>query len=155
MAMLDLDPERKTVVDRSKLTQKLLSNKVKHIQRYEEAMAGYKDELRGKIEAAFKKAQEELPNRLSSILEKIDGLDEEGIRKQRDSFTVADAIYVEMPVPRLHADAYDAAIDMAHWDTRDTIELNNSEFQKFIRDKWDWSNQFHEVTGSYIGKIAK
>ena len=47
--------------------------------------------------------------------------------------------------------AYDAAFDMATFDTRDELDLSGAEFQCFCRDVWDWSDEFQTTTQIYGG----
>ena len=62
-----------------------------------------------------------------------------------------DGISVEMKVPRSYAKEYDAAIDMAKWDVRETLELSHAEFTCFVRDQWDWKAGFEAVSMLYKG----
>ena len=46
-------------------------------------------------------------------------------------------------------DAMDAAIDMAKWDVRETLELTHAEFTCFVRDQWDWKSGFEAISQIY------
>ena len=75
------------------------------------------------------------------------------IENQRDVITLLDAFHVEMKVPRCFKKEYDAAIDMARWDVRETLVLTYAEFTCFVRDEWDWKRGFDAITAVY--KAAK
>ena len=61
-----------------------------------------------------------------------------------------DSISVEMRVPRCYDKEYDAAIDMAKWDVRETLELTHAEFTCFVRDQWDWTSEFTAISAMYL-----
>ena len=144
------DQEQRTVtVDRLRLVSTLHQNRAKHIQEYEEAMAGYKAVLLTKIEEAFTAARQQLEVKFENMKAKVAAFTDADITKQRDSFVLIDGISVEMRVPRSYVKGYDAAIDMAAWDVRDTLELTHAEFTCFVRDEWDWKSGFEAVSMMY------
>lgn len=149
-ALARVDQEKRTVeVNRVKLIETLEANRTKHVQDYEEAMAGYKAVLLSKIDEAFSEAKAALAAKYAKTKEKVKAFRDADIAKQRDSFTLIDAITVEMRVPRSYAKEYDAAIDMAKWDVRETLELTHAEFTCFVRDQWDWKSGFEAVSMLY------
>lgn len=151
-AIAQRDQEKRTVeVNREKLISILESNRTKHVADYEEAMAGYKSLLLGKIDEAFEDAKKKLDEKYNRTKEKVSGFTDEDIAKQHDHFTLIDGISVEMKVPRSYAREYDAAIDMAKWDVRETLELSHAEFTCFVRDQWDWKAGFEAVSMLYKG----
>ena len=52
-------------------------------------------------------------------------------------------------MPRSYEEEYDAAIDMAKWDVRTTLELTYAEFNCFVRDQWDWQSDFQVTNALY------
>lgn len=149
-AMAQRDQEKRTIeVDRVKLVEMLESNRKKHIQEFDEAMTGYKSVLLAKIDDAFADAKEQLKSRHEKVKERVAAFSDADIAKQRDTFTLIDEITVEMKVPRSYAREYDAAIDMAKWDVRETLELTHAEFTCFVRDQWDWKSGFDAVSAMY------
>lgn len=142
--------EKRTVeVNRQRLIETLESNREKHVQDYEEAMAGYKAVLLTKIDEAFGDAQKQLHVKYEKTKAKVAAFTDADIAKQRDHFTLIEDITVEMKVPRSYAKEYDAAIDMAKWDVRETLELTHAEFTCFVRDQWDWKSGFEAVSMLY------
>lgn len=153
-AIARMDQEKRTVeVNRLKLIETLEANRTKHVQDYEEAMAGYKAVLLSKIDEAFDDAKKQLETKYEKTKARVAAFTDADIAKQRDSFTLIDDITVEMKVPRSYAKEYDAAIDMAKWDVRETLELTHAEFTCFVRDQWDWKSGFEAVSMLYKAAI--
>lgn len=145
-----VDLEKRVVkVNRLDLIKTLESNLAKHVQDYKEAMAGYKAVLLAKIDAAFSDAQKLLEKKHKETKERVAEFTDADISKQRDIFTLIEGITVEMSVPRSYAKEYEAAIDMAKWDVRETLELTHAEFTCFVRDQWDWKSGFEAVSTMY------
>ena len=141
--------ERKVEVKREKLLVQLEDYKESHIADYEEAMQGYKESLREKIREAFEAAKTELMTAWSEQLDRVDNLQPEDIPDQPDFLPLMNSVSVQMQVPRCYAAEYDAAIDMAKWETNETLKLTYAEFQCFVRDQWDWTDGFAAVTQMY------
>lgn len=147
------DQENRVVeVNRLELLETLRSNREKHIAEYEEAMSGYKDLLVSNIDSAFEKAKAQLDKSHAKTRQEVLEFTDEDIKKQSDYFTIVEGSSVHMKVPRSFAKEYDAAIDMATWDVRETLELTHAEFTCFVRDEWDWKSDFAEISTRYIGK---
>ncbi len=154
-AVARMDQEKRTVeVNRVKLIETLESNREKHLKEYKEAMEGYKSILLTKIEEAYTEAKKQIKNEYDRIKAKVGKLTDEDIARQRDSVVLLDGIVVEMKVPRSYVKEYDAAIDMAKWDVRETLELTHAEFTCFVRDQWDWKSGFEAVSMLYKHKPA-
>lgn len=148
------DQEKRTVeVNRQRLLDTLRDNKEKHVVEYEEAMAGYKAVLLEKIEQAFSDAKKQLEERYEKIKSKVEKFTDADIAKQHDAFLLVEEVAVEMKVPRSYEKDYNAAIDMAHWDVRETLELTHAEFNCFVRDQWDWKSGFEAVSMMYKAKM--
>lgn len=152
-AMAQRDQENRQIeVSREKLIETLVANREKHILEYEEAKAGYKAVLDKKIDEAAVSARLKLERQYEEAKRHVAGLTDADIEDQRDSITLLDAFYVEMKVPRCFKKEYDAAIDMAKWDVRDTLVLTYAEFTCFVRDQWDWKRGFEAISAIYKSK---
>jgi len=138
-------------VDRLELVAVLEGNLKKHIAEYNEAKAGYKTVLSTKIEEEFNRAKKQLAKDRKRALQKVAELTDEQIDKQPEYITVVPGNTVEMAVPRSYAKEYEAALDMARADKRDTLELTMPEFNCFWRDEWDWKSEFDTVSKLYVG----
>ena len=145
-----IDQAKRTVeVNRVALIEALKENREKHIKEYEEAMAGYKSRLLESIDSAFEEAKCSLEKQYEKTVEKVRNLTDDDIAKQSDFMTLVDSVTVEMKVPRSYASEYDAAIDVAMWDVRETLELSHAEFTCFVRDSWEWKSRFEAVSAMY------
>ncbi len=150
MAQQDLK-NRVVEVNRLVLVTTLTANRERHIAKYDEAMAGYKEQLLKKVNSAFEAAKIDIVSKHKKAISTVEKLKDGDISRQQDSFTIIEGVSVNMPVPRSYVDAYDAAIDMAKWDVNDTLKLTAAEFTCFVRDQWDWKLGFEKLSLSYIG----
>jgi len=65
---------------------------------------------------------------------------------------VPDTIRFEQPT--CHTDDYDAILDMLEMSVDEELEITYEQFQRYARDKWDWSANFNELAtfyNSYVG----
>ena len=138
-------------VNRKKLVETLVENKEAHIKQFKEAMDGYKATALAKIAEAFDGLDKKLMKRRDELIQHVGSFSPEKSSEFSDQFVILNNVYVNLKVPVSYEDAYNAAIDMAMFDTRDELELSGAEFQCFCRDVWDWSYEFAAVTQSYSG----
>lgn len=144
------DQEERTVqVNREKLIETLQSNLAKHVEEYKLAIEGYKAVALEKLLSAFEQAKEKLDRNLAKGRLSIEQFDPKDPRGTSDYMTLVEGIQVTLKVPRDYSKEYEAAIDMAKWDVRETLELSHAEFQCFVRDVWDWSSDFRTTTDFY------
>lgn len=149
-ALAQRDQEKRTIeVNRQQLVATLRSNLKKHIADHDEAMAGYKDMLLSGIDEAFADAKKKLEDKYTKTKEKVAAFTDADITKQQDFVTLVEDVTIQMKVPRSYAKEYEAAIDMAEWDVRETLELTHAEFTCFVRDQWDWKSGFEAVSNLY------
>lgn len=144
--------QRSVQVKREELIKTLEKNKEQHVKNYELAKAGYREVLLKKIEEAFGNAMTSLKSHYESSKHRIQNLTDDQLQKQNDYLTLVNAVQVEMKVPRCYAKEYDIAIDIAKWDVRDVLELSSAEFQCFVRDVWEWSDDFQTTSAMYVGQ---
>jgi len=150
--------ERTIEVNRRELLKTLLENKERHIQDYEAAVEGYKRHLLQKIQTAYEDTKKIIGNKHKKSIDLAESLESvEDIEKQTDFFIFNGPIVItlifhslsDMRVPRCYSKEYDAAIEIANWDVRDTIELTHAEFTCFVRDLWDWKMEFNTISQLY------
>lgn len=140
--------ERKIEVNREKLLETLKKNREKHGKDYQEAVEGYKTLAMEKLKEGHERAQKELKENFERYTKRIQDFDPKN-PKGSDYLTLVNGINVEMKLPRDYTAKYDAAIDMVSWDVRETLELTHAEFQCFVRDVWDWSDEFRIISEGY------
>lgn len=141
--------ERKVEVNRLELVKTLKENLRIHGNEYQEALAGYKQAFLEKAEEAFKNARIRLDKKFKQVKQESEGWTTEDITKRHASIQIVDPVYLTLPVPRSYEKEYLAAIDMASWDVRDTLELTMAEFNCFVRDEWDWKDEFVTTSSMY------
>ena len=140
---------RKVTVDRKRLLAQLKENREQHLQRYGEAIAGYVQQVKAKMHAEYERGMADAGKQFARVLALVDEFDPMRPELTRDTWKVTDSITVTQTVPRNYIDMYDAAITIAEWETADTLDLSYAEFQCFVRDEWDWKDEFSRVTMSY------
>lgn len=136
-------------VNRLQLVATLEGNRKRHLQAFDEAMAGYKEAALAKVREAFVGLDARLRKREAEIIDRIGTFSAETADTFNDYFIVLEQIAVNLKKPVSYVDAYDAAVDMAKFDTRDELELSGAEFQCFVRDVWDWTHEFAAVNSTY------
>ena len=144
------ESERTTVVDTKKLLETLRANRDAHVQEYKEAVEGYLDEARKRLEGEFEKAKGELQKAFHRTQRELETFDP---TKATDTIVFCKGISFTLTAPRSYVDAYDQAIQMMEWETRERVELNATEFRCFVMNKWDWMEDFKMSTMAYVGKV--
>ena len=144
--------ERVTKVDRKRLLETLIKNKEAHIQEYQKALAGYAQMAQQKADEAFQNAEKQLEKAKQKFVENIAKFDIDKPDSSKNiSCTLLDSVYLDLPVPKNFADAYDTAITQMDWETEDTVEITTAEIECFIRDRWTWSDSFVTSNSMYLG----
>jgi hypothetical protein len=140
-------------VNRLKLLDTLKTNRATHLAVFNEAMAGYKELARAKVEEAFVGIDGRLKKRKEELLARVESFTPETASSFSDYFVILEQMVVNLKLPVSYVDAYDAAIDMAAFDTRDELDLSGAEFQCFCRNEWLWSEEFTAISSTYLKKF--
>lgn len=129
------DSAVKTInVERSRLLATLTANLVTHRKEYLEARSG------------FETKRLELLRALATVTQAAVEINtEENRRAVHDAFLAYE--HLEKPVD--HSNEYEQAIALMQWETRDKIDISVSDFERFVRDNWNWKNKFKLVHSSY------
>lgn len=143
---------RSVEVNRKQLIETLKSNRETHVAEYEEAVKGYKEMAMQKLEEAYDEASVNLDKYYEKAQNKINKFDPENPTLTEDYIKLVEGVTVELRVPRNYAKAYDTAIDMAEWDVNETLTLSAKEFQQFVKDNWDWTEEFNVTKALYFSK---
>lgn len=138
-------------VNRQHLIETLKKNRENHIKQFNEAIAGYKAIALAKVEEAFNGLSAKLEDRRKEMIKHVSSFTAETASEFTDYFTILNSVSVNLTVPVSYEEAYDAAIDMAEFDTREELELSGAEFQCFCRDVWDWKYEFSKLSMAYSG----
>lgn len=106
----------------SELSKKLKENRTKHIKEYKEALEGYKTKVEKKLEKMLSDH-----------------------RKGKDV-----DLYIKLEKPRSYEKDYDRIIEVLEWTTAETVKLTLSEFDKYVRDNWSWTESFKLSNSNYL-----
>ena len=142
-------------VNRLKLLETLRKNREQHLKVFNEAMAGYKELALAKVNEAFNGLEGRLLQKKDEIVAKIGTFSSETADSFADYLVILDTVCVSLTVPVSYVAAYDTAIDMATFDTREELDLSGAEFQCFCRDVWDWSYEFTSISSTYTSKNVR
>ena len=110
-------------VSRQRLLEVLAANKVQHIIDYNDAVAGFKDEMIRVLKEQLAKAESGELTKLQLIL----------------------------PQPESHEREYQEAIDMLEFSVDENIQLDSDLFRAYCKNEWSWSNSFNTLVGNYKG----
>jgi len=59
-------------------------------------------------------------------------------------------------VPTVHTDAFDNAIGLMEMTMRaeeTTIEIDSGEYERFVRNNWEWTRDFNASNRAYSGRV--
>ena len=110
-------------VKRIDLLAKVEYNRAHHHAQYERAFTGFR-----------KQAIEELERSLDMAKEG------KGIR-----------IALGLVQPEDHTRDYDRVIQMLKMSVDEEIELTSNDFDRFVMDRWDWSDRWAVTNSRYVG----
>jgi hypothetical protein len=133
------DEVKTTLCKRDDLIKILKENRAKHVADFREACVGYRLELATKIKDSIDRHRDAL---------KV-------TQEAQDTDLPSSPTYVSWPpMPKSHERSYDLQIRKLELEQRDTVELEDTEFAKFVMDDWEWKNEFQTTTANYAA-IAK
>lgn len=119
----------KTVkVDKARLKSTLTENRETHKREFGEAMSGYWDAFVGE---------------LTKMQEMV---------KAKD-LNVEHSVRLARPVD--HTTDYDEALAVLDWEKQDEILLSMNDFQCYVRDNWDWRDEFKGTHAAYSGGAGR
>lgn len=102
---------------------KLRENKEAHVEKYKEALRGYRV-----------KAAEELTKKLEKV-------------RSGKKFD----LYSKLNEPNSHEKEYTTVIEMLEFDIKDQVEVTEQEFKAWVKDDWTWKSSFTSSNSGYIG----
>lgn len=109
------------LVDKSDILIAIKENRENHRTKFEEAMNGYKE-------------------RAIELLE-------EHIQRIRDN--APEQVIVSLPLPEDHTEDYDRVISQLEYSMDERLELNEQEFNQYVRDQWGWQTTFAQTYAMY------
>ncbi len=140
---------RNVTVNRVKLIAQLKENLAVHTAEYEEALKNYQALVLKQIKEGYDKALSKAKVHLDVALKRASKFDPFHPELSKSSWRVMDSVYVKVAVPKSYAKMYQTAIEIAEWETGETMVLTYAEFSCYIRDEWDWKGEFQDILRSY------
>jgi hypothetical protein len=111
------------LLSKEALLEQVRTNYASHRQKFEEAMAGYKDKAIGLLYDHIERIKANAPEK----------------------------VFVQLPMPEDHSRDYERVIEMLEWSKDDTLELDESEFSTYVLDQWGWQEGFAQTYAMYSG----
>jgi len=112
----------------NELVETLKKNRDEHVSVVEEAQANFRKMAIEKLDSMLKDAK-----------------DGKGIRTS-----------LGLTVPTIHTDAFDNAIGLMEMTMRageTIIEIDAGEYERFMRNNWEWKQDFNTSNRAYSGRI--
>ena len=128
--------------------QTLKKNLESHKENYKLASEAYEKKALEVLEESKKKAAKSLESRYKLAKQAIRNSVEEGTPLEH--VLMVNEYEARLPAPVNNSSAYEEAIALMEWETKEEIELSFPEFECFIQDKWDWKEEF-ELTSTALG----
>jgi len=110
------------------LLAKLVSNRDSHTLEAAEARRGY-----------YKKLEERVLKLLTMVREAV---------QSGDTNEKADT-YINLAFPEDHTQDYDRIIEVLEMTNANTVKLTLDEFDKYVRDNWEWMTAFKMSSSLY------
>ncbi len=112
-------------VKTNELLTKVIDNRDAHKAEYEEALQGFMIDCRVRLK-----------KELASL--------NKGLLPDKH-------LYFE--APENHTDDYDTVIDMLEMSVDEELEITVEQFQRYARDKWDWTDNFKQLSAVYNARL--
>lgn len=61
-------------------------------------------------------------------------------------------VSVSLPMPEDHTEDYDRVLAQLAWSLDDELELNEQEFNTYVRDQWGWRDAFAQTYAMYTSQ---
>ena len=141
-----MNSERETSVHTADLLETLRANRDQHVMEYKQAVEGYLEKAKSLLSEEFGRAKVKLNESYTRAKSELELFDPE---KAEDTIVFCRSIQFTLKAPRDHSDAYDQAIKMMNWESRETVMLTTTEFRCFVMNNWDWTDEFQAISGMY------
>ena len=139
---------QKIKVSKTELLDIVQDNKKKHDEIYTAAEHGYWIDAK---EFLLKHQREQMEQLKRNYLKTVKDLKKQVAKelkmveqKKKDGY-----FYMRKPFPENHSDDYQGTIRRLELSVDKEIELENSEFDCYVRNKWQWRNSFLGTNSSY------
>ncbi len=119
---------KKIQMKKTEVQRFLRENLEKHVAEYKTAKENWQEQYKERLNKALTDATlGNYPKDIYSILKDLD-------------------------IPVSYEEEYVDAIEMLSFEERDTVELDATEFKQYIKDDWDWKQQWAFSNSKYMSK---
>jgi hypothetical protein len=109
-------------VSKDELTKRVTANRASHRDLYERAFAGFKRQMRQKLEESLEMLERgEVP-----------------------------PLQLGLVVPEDHTADYDQVLEMLAMSVDDEIKVDYQSFRSYVMDEWGWKQSFTNSTSAYM-----
>lgn len=112
---------KNVTVDKADLLKKMCANRDGHREQFLKALEGYRKAVVAELEKHLDMARTNGPIHLR----------------------------VQLPAPQDHSADYDRVIGMLEMSTDQEIELTEGDFERYVRDEWEWSRFVESTSRRY------
>lgn len=124
----------KVNVDRQELLSKLQANLKTHRELFAESCRGYEDTKVSRLRALQAATNTAVSNNTE--------VNRKAVHEAYNAFS-----QLQRPVD--HSESYELAIEIMKWEKKDNVDLSINDFQCYVRDKWNWKEQFRNSVLNY------
>jgi hypothetical protein len=57
---------------------------------------------------------------------------------------------IRLPEPEDFTSYYDTALNMLEWEEADEVELDQTDFERYVENKWEWAGRWAGTTANYL-----
>lgn len=114
-------------IKRLELLERIKTNRKSHREQFLKAQEGYRQDMIEELDRMLKDAR-----------------DGKAIRR-----------HISMPEPQDHTKDYDSVIDMLEMSVDEVIEIEQHQFDWFVRDNWDWKARDGVTNAMYAAKAIR
>jgi|SRR5579862_7246620 len=145
---------QKITVSKSELLDIVKDNKKKHDEIYEAAEAGFwleaeetlKKQLKEQLTLYRKNYRKNVKDLKKQIANEM-----EAVREKKKDYYLS---YFRKPFPENHSDDYQGTIRRLELSVEPRVELENTEFDCYVRNKWQWRNSFLNTNTFYANNAV-
>lgn len=148
-------------VSREKILEIVRENKTKHDQILQASIEGYWDDASDFLKKKEKEQVDQINKNHKEALKRLkkqrkESLKyvKESIKKDQELVAKKDKskpfIYWNGKYPEDHGDDYDGTIRRLELSVDPEIELDTTEFDSYIRNKWAWKESFLSANSAYV-----
>lgn len=162
------------IVEKTKLLDTLKTNREKHDEIYKAAVEGYWIKCKETLDEKAKDFKEIITDQSADYARAVKGIEERfGVQHDRVAAAIkgkdkkgVGSISVAfdyrqsallgsvgnwpLVYPENHLDDYDRVIGMLEFSVADKVELTATDFNAYVRNRWEWHSRFSMSNSAYV-----